>query len=97
MLRSMKGKVAKPISLVVRKLPLGQGKKKKGRKEKDIFLKAFFLRILRAVSASALKRVCVVGKGLLRGVEVTGRKGKGREELFWSTSIKQFVLYLAFS
>ena len=42
MLRSMKGKVAKAISLVVRKLPLGQGKKKKGRKEKDIFLKAFF-------------------------------------------------------
>lgn len=44
MLPSVKGKVAKAISLVVRKLPLGPGEKKKGkkiRKEKDTFLKAF--------------------------------------------------------
>lgn len=43
------------------------------------------------------KKLCVAGKGLFRGVEVTGKKGKGREELFWSTSIKHFVLCLAFS
>lgn len=56
MLRSMKGKVAKAISLVVRKFPLGQEKK---RKEKDTFLKAFsFEDFESCIFRCSLKAVC---------------------------------------
>lgn len=42
MLRSMKGKVAKAISLVVRKLPLGQGEKKKRKERKGYISESIF-------------------------------------------------------
>ena len=55
---------------------------KKKRKEKDTFLKAFSFEDFESCGFSCSQKGVCSGEGLVREVEITGRKGKGREELF---------------
>jgi len=88
-------KSSKSSSLGCKEAPSGKKKGRQKKEKRDTFPRAYYFEDSYRYTLSCFQKgVCMAG-GLIWG-EVTGKKGEGRKDIFWSTSIQHLELCVAF-